>query len=495
MADNIAITPGSGATIATDDVGGVQYQRVKLDIGGDGATVPVPGDATYGIDVDVTRVSGTVAVGDGGGSLTVDGTVTVQDGGGSLTVDAASLPLPTGAATETTLAGIKTGTDKIPASPATDRAAANAPFSTRLSDGTNFYQTNTAAQLPSALVGGRLDVNIGASAAVPVTDNGGALTVDDGGSTISVDDGGGALTVDGTVTANQGTAAAAAAAWPTKISDGTDTVGISTVSGAKALKVDVVQSAVAGQADKSGFTEGSGVVTPVGGVLNETIGADPTEDQVAALRITAKRGLHVNLRSAAGVEQGTNAAPVQVGDAGGSLTVDAPVGTPVFVRLSDGAAAITNLATNLAQVGGNAVATAASGIPKVGLTDQAGAAYGYLNPLLVQPAAPMFTIWRAHATYSASQTDIALITPNGGKRLVITSIIITVTTSGILAIYDQANSSGNQFYKGTPVGSGAVIVINFPVPQKLSAVNNILRYSTGASAAGDICVQGYEVDS
>ena len=35
--------------------------------------------------------------------------------------------------------------------------------------------------------------------------------------------------------------------------------------------------------------------------------------------------------------------PVQVGDNSGSLTVDAPVGTPVFVRLSDGSAAISAL--------------------------------------------------------------------------------------------------------------------------------------------------------
>lgn len=37
------------------------------------------------------------------------------------------------------------------------------------------------------------------------------------------------------------------------------------------------------------------------------------------------------------------AKPLPIGDAGGSLTVDAPVGTPVFVRLSDGAAAISAL--------------------------------------------------------------------------------------------------------------------------------------------------------
>ena len=43
MADNVSVTPGAGTTIATDDVGGVQYQRVKLDLGGDGASAPVSG--------------------------------------------------------------------------------------------------------------------------------------------------------------------------------------------------------------------------------------------------------------------------------------------------------------------------------------------------------------------------------------------------------------------------------------------------------------------
>ncbi len=41
MADNVAVTPGAGASIATDDVGGVQYQRVKLDAGADGVASPV----------------------------------------------------------------------------------------------------------------------------------------------------------------------------------------------------------------------------------------------------------------------------------------------------------------------------------------------------------------------------------------------------------------------------------------------------------------------
>jgi hypothetical protein len=43
MPDNVAITPGAGAAVATDDVGGVQYQRMKISHGGDGV---VDGDAS-----------------------------------------------------------------------------------------------------------------------------------------------------------------------------------------------------------------------------------------------------------------------------------------------------------------------------------------------------------------------------------------------------------------------------------------------------------------
>ena len=53
MADNVGYTPGSGATVAADDIGGVLYQRVKPVTGDDGtatdvsATNPMP-VAAYG---------------------------------------------------------------------------------------------------------------------------------------------------------------------------------------------------------------------------------------------------------------------------------------------------------------------------------------------------------------------------------------------------------------------------------------------------------------
>lgn len=41
MPDNVGYTPGTGATVAADDIGGVLYQRVKIGIGDDGTAVDV----------------------------------------------------------------------------------------------------------------------------------------------------------------------------------------------------------------------------------------------------------------------------------------------------------------------------------------------------------------------------------------------------------------------------------------------------------------------
>jgi hypothetical protein len=168
MSDFVPITPGSGANIAVDDIAGLKFQRFKVTFGPDGTavdvsaadplpvslagtvpvsgpltdaqlraaavpvsgpltdaqlratSVPVSGPATdaqlratplavSGPLTDTQLRAAAVPVSDGGGALTVDGTVGVS---GTVAVSAVSLPLPTGAATETTLAALNA---KVPA--------------------------------------------------------------------------------------------------------------------------------------------------------------------------------------------------------------------------------------------------------------------------------------------------------------------------------------------------------------------------------------------
>ena len=56
MADNTTITPGSGASIATDDVSSVHYQKVKLTDGTADSSTVIPGSA-HGLYTDVRTTS------------------------------------------------------------------------------------------------------------------------------------------------------------------------------------------------------------------------------------------------------------------------------------------------------------------------------------------------------------------------------------------------------------------------------------------------------
>lgn len=80
MVDNVLLNSGTGGdTIATEDVAGVEYQKVKLVDGTATSTtaIPLSGDLTNGLDVDVTRVGGTVTVDGSASTQPVSGTVAV----------------------------------------------------------------------------------------------------------------------------------------------------------------------------------------------------------------------------------------------------------------------------------------------------------------------------------------------------------------------------------------------------------------------------------
>jgi hypothetical protein len=135
MADNTTLNLGTGGdVIATDDIGGVKYPIGKVAFGPlDTATLVT---SAVGLPVNVLNTSIAVT-----GPLTdaqlrasavpVSGTFFQA----TQPISAAALPLPAGAATEATLAA-------------------------------------QSAKLPAALVGGRLDVNIGASVAIAATQSG-----------------------------------------------------------------------------------------------------------------------------------------------------------------------------------------------------------------------------------------------------------------------------------------------------------------------------------
>ncbi len=179
---DVTVRSGGTELAAADGAAFIAGTRGWISLGFDGTSTRFFLVDSQGHQIAVgAGVAGTPA----GGVMTVQGAA----GGVAFPVSAASLPLPTGAATQATLAsmvteatfisrvntqGQKTMAASTPVVIASDQSAiplsatqgtaasAGAPWAMRLSDGSAFYSTPTAAQLPTALVGSRLDVNSGA---------------------------------------------------------------------------------------------------------------------------------------------------------------------------------------------------------------------------------------------------------------------------------------------------------------------------------------------
>jgi hypothetical protein len=259
----------------------------------------------------------------------------------------------------------------------------------------------------------------------------------------------GTVPVSGTVTGNQGTAAAIGSGWYVRLSDGTLAAVLQTVGGINCIPVKVLAQTGGGysQVDKTAFTEAVTAVEVIGGVFNDAFSGAPAAGQASVARITPNRALHVNVRKQDGTELGIAATPFRID----------PTGTTA---------------------------------QPVNISNAAGTAFSAANPLPVQ-SAPSIGFWKAAVTYSATQTDQTIHAPAGGKTAYVEGLIITVTAVGVVKIYDQTNASAGMIFQGQPIAGSVVITPARPIP--LSAVNNILRYSTGSAATGDITAWGYEV--
>lgn len=88
MADNITLNAMTGGSVvATDDTGGTGHvQIIKLAISADGSVTFIPADATYGLDVDVTRLPALAAGSNVIGGVTQSGSWTVTANAGTGTM-------------------------------------------------------------------------------------------------------------------------------------------------------------------------------------------------------------------------------------------------------------------------------------------------------------------------------------------------------------------------------------------------------------------------
>lgn len=138
-----------------------------------------------------------------------------------------------------------------------------------------------------------------------------------------------------------------------RLSDGTNTATTTTVSTKQALDVNVIQSVgsqlPSGVDNTTVFNPGTSLISPQGAVYNDGI-ISATSGDVVGLRATQFRGLHTNLRTAAGVEIGTAASPLVA-------NIQGQAGTAVNGSLTAAGTSVTGVANTVSAI--NAAVAAA----------------------------------------------------------------------------------------------------------------------------------------
>jgi len=255
----VAITDGNGDQI-TSFGGGTQYTEGDTDASITGTAMMMEGAANALVAAPGTAADGLLVNLGSNNDVTVTGTVTANAGSGTQAVSAASLPLPSGAATsanQTTVIGHLDGVEGLLTT--IDADTGNLPT----------IETNTDF---GTVTGGGTET--GALRVTVANNSTGVLSVDDNGSTLSVDDGGGSLTVDGTVAVS-----------------GTVTVGSHAVTNAGTFAVQVSSALPAGTNAIGKLSANSGV--DIGDVDVTSIAAGANTIGGVAIRPETSNGLTI----------------------------------------------------------------------------------------------------------------------------------------------------------------------------------------------------------
>ncbi len=393
---------------------------------------------------EIARVQATAPAG------TEQGLVVRPIPSGTQPVSAAALPLPAGAATEATVAGIKTGTDKIPASPSTDRTTAAGPFATRLSDGAAFYKATTPADT-QPISAASLPLPAGAATAALQTQPGvdiGDVTVNNaaGASAVNIQDGGNSITVD-----------AASLPLPTGAStlaeQQTQTTHLATIAGDTTdieTAVELIDDTVATLGTAT-YTEATTKGIVIGAVRRDadTTLVDTT-NEIAPLQVDANGRLKVEAFSGETLPISGSVSVTGALPAGDNNVGNVDIVTMPNVTLAAGTntnEVVGDVAENSA-IAGNPVAIglrASTAVPAAMSADgNAVYMWGNRSGAPIVTAAPHvglnsdpWNLVHEAAQYTGTQTSTVLVAGGASEKIVVTKVQIQVggTTAGTLQLY------------------------------------------------------------
>lgn len=333
MADNVAITPGSGATVATDEIGGFHYQRVKLAQGADGSATDVSSAAPLQVSL-ANHAANATAVKVDGSAVTqpVSGTVTETNSAAiaaSLSVvddwdesDRAKVNPIVGQA------GVAGGAGAVGVTTQRVTLASDDPAVASLSVLDDWDETDRAKVNP---IVGQAGVAAGAGA-VGLTTQRATLASDDPAVTALqiIDDWDETDRAKVNVIAGQAgisAGAGAVAANTPRVTHASDDPAVTALQ----LIDDPVFT------DDAAFTPAISKVMMAGFEYDDTTPDSVDEGDAGAARMSANRNVYMQIRDAAGNERGVNV------DASNRLNVTGPVTNAGTFAVQENGAALTSL--------------------------------------------------------------------------------------------------------------------------------------------------------
>lgn len=94
--------------------------------------------------------------------------------------------------------------------------------------------------------------------------------------------------------------------------------------------------------------------------------------------------------------------------------------------------------------------------------------------------------------FTASQTAQTIWTPANGKKFVITDYDLSFSAAGAITVFDGTDDTTYRVFKMNGATNGGAVHA-YRKPRISAAANNVLKYTTGAGAAGSLTIHGYEV--
>ena len=501
MADNVAVTAGTGTSIATDQCGSDHYQKIKLadgtadstamvavDVGAKANALRVAPanditDATYIGDIKFgeSLPAGTAAI----GKLAANSGVDIGD------VDVTSLPAITLAAAQT-LATVTSITNAVTVADGGGTLTVDGTVAVTNDDLETLAGTVDTGAVKVAIVSGAgsggtasdddADFTAGTTAGTP------AMGVYESSPT-SVTDG------DlGTVGITAGRRLKTSATIDAALPAGTNAIGkLAANSGVDIGDVDVTSL----PAVTIAAAQTVAAVTTVGTVTNvvhvdDNSGALTVDGAVTATLAAETTKVIGTVNLAAGQTLGTVSTitnVVHVDDNSGSLTVD---GTVTAADCTGSIAHDAEDSGNPVKVGGKAYATDGTA-PGTAVTegDRTNAITDLYGRLLVDTAHPC--MWSVSpAAYSSAQTDTEVVAaPGAGTSLYITDIVVSNGATAGTVTFEEDTASAKTKKLATlylAVNGGAVM--NFKTPIRCTAAKNFGVTSTSCTSHS-ITVNGY----